>query len=316
MKYTNRYNLPSAIVNNVLNDEYSRGDAVLSVTQLLSSPRIVILQRVNEDKMEADVVDRLPSMLGTAMHKVLEKGANPDEIVEERFFLDILGWKISGAVDLQIPKPDGTWEINDYKLTSVYSVMTEKWEWEAQLNMYAYLMRVTKGRRVSSLKIVAILKDWNRKQGAFKPDYPEAPIVMVDIPLWDDAKQKEYIEGRVALFQRNEAALDKGEAVDYCTNEERWLRGESWAVMKKGRKSAVKLFDNESDAEDWVKRQEDGANLHVSHRSGEAVRCAGNYCGVAQWCRQYLEESCEGAGEGAVGDEEREPEQGQPAFPF
>lgn len=309
MKYTNRYNLPSAIVNNVLNDEYSRGDAVLSVTQLLSSPRIVILQRVNEDKMEADVVDRLPSMLGTAMHKVLEKGANPDEIVEERFFLDILGWKISGAVDLQIPKPDGTWEINDYKLTSVYSVMTEKWEWEAQLNMYAYLMRMTKGRRVSSLKIVAILKDWNRKQGTFKPDYPDAPIVMVDIPLWDDARQKEYIEGRVALFQRNESALDKGEPIDYCTDQERWLRGETWAVMKKGRKSAVKLFESKEEADDWIARQADGDALAVSHRVGEPIRCSGDYCGVSRWCKQYLSEQAGlGAGEGSSGNEERESE--------
>ena len=309
MKYTNRHNLPSAIVNNVLNDEYNRGDAVMSVTQLLNSPRIVILQRVNEDKMEADVVDRLPSLLGTAMHKVLEKGANPDEIVEERFFLDILGWKISGAVDLQIPKPDGTWEINDYKLTPVYSVMTEKWEWEAQLNMYAYLMRQSHGRRATSLKIVAILKDWSRKQGTFKPDYPDVPIVMVDIPVWDDARQKEYIESRVALHQRNAEALDKGEPIDYCTDQERWLRGETWAVMKKGRKSAVKLFDSATDATDFIGRQEDGGALYVSHRSGEAIRCAGNYCGVSQWCRQWLDQTGSGLGEGTGGDEERLTEQ-------
>lgn len=296
MQITNRYNLPSAIVNNVLNDEYSRGDAMLSVTQLLNSPRIVILQRLNEDKMSVDVVDRLPSLLGTAMHKVLEKGANPGEIVEERFFLEILGWKISGAVDLQIPKKDGTWEINDYKMTSVYSVMSEKWEWEAQLNMYAYLMRESTGRRVSSMKIVAILKDWNRKQGAFKPDYPEAPIVVVDVPVWDDARQKEYIEGRVAIHQANAMALDSGGQIDYCSDQERWLRNEKWAVTKKGRKSAVKLFDTEEEANDWIARQDDGGSLACEHRAGEPVRCAGDYCGVSQWCRQWLGQPDQGAG--------------------
>lgn len=308
MEYTNRYNLPSAIVNNVLNDEYSRGDAVISVTQLINSPRIVILQRVNESKMVADVVDRLPSLLGTALHRVLEKGANPGEIVEERFFLDILGWKVSGAVDLQIPKPDGTWELNDYKLTSVYSVMTEKWEWEAQLNMYAYLMRASAGKRVSALKIVAILKDWNRKQGSFKPDYPEAPIVIVDIPVWDDARQKDYIEGRVAAHQKAVAALDQSLDIDYCSDSERWLRGEKWAVTKKGRKTAVKLFDTKEEADEWITRQADAEGLATEHRPGDPVRCSGNYCGVAQWCRQWLEQSHEGAGEGAVGDGERDPE--------
>lgn len=308
MQITNRYNLPSAIVNNVLNDEYSRGDAMISVTQLLNSPRIVLLQRVNESKMVTDVVDRVPSMLGTAMHKVLEKGANPGEIVEERFFFEILGWRVSGAVDLQIPKDDGTWEINDYKITSVYSVMSEKWEWEAQLNMYAYLMRMATGRRVSSMKIVAILKDWNRKQGAFKPDYPEASVVVVDVPVWDDARQKEYIESRVATHQKNAIALDTGEPIDYCSDQERWLRNEKWAVMKKGRKSAVKLFETEEEANGWISGQQDSEALTTTHRAGEPVRCAGDYCGVAQWCKQWLEQSHEGFGEGSGGTEERHPE--------
>lgn len=296
MQITNRYNLPSAIVNNVLNDEYSRGDAMISVTQLLNSPRIVLLQRVNESKMVTDVVDRIPSMLGTAMHKVLEKGANPGEIVEERFFFEILGWKVSGAVDLQIPKDDGTWEVNDYKITSVYSVMSEKWEWEAQLNMYGYLMRMATGRRVSSMKIVAILKDWNRKQGAFKPEYPEAPVVVVDVPVWDDARQKEYIESRVAIHQKNAIALDSGEPIDYCSDQERWLRNTKWAVMKKGRKSAVKLFDTEEEANGWIGRQQDGEVLVTEHRPGEPVRCSGDYCGVSQWCKQWLEQPDQSSG--------------------
>lgn len=290
MQFTNNHNVPSAIVNNVLNDEYSKGDADISVTQLLNSPRIVILQRVNDDKMVADIVDRLPSVLGTAMHKVLEKGANPDEIVEERFFYEILGWKVSGAVDLQIPKAEGTWEINDYKLTSVYSVMAEKWEWTAQLNMYAYLMRMATGRRATSLKIVAVLKDWNRRQGAFKPDYPDAPIVMVDVEVWSDDRQEAYIKGRVLIHQANQNALDNGKAIDHCTDEERWLRGEKYAAMKKGRKSAVKLFESREDANDWIGKQDGGEDFIIQHRPGEPVRCAGNYCGVAQWCKQYIAE--------------------------
>lgn len=294
MQFTNNHNVPSAIVNNVLNDEYTKGDADISVTQLLNSPRIVLLQRVNDDKMVADVVDRLPSVLGTAMHKVLEKGANPGELVEERFFYEILGWTVSGAVDLQIPKPDGTWEINDYKMTSVYSVMAEKWEWTAQLNMYAYLMRMSTGRRATTLKIVAILKDWNRRQGAFKPDYPDAPIVMVDVEVWSDERQEEYIRERVAIHKSNEERLDKGETIDHCSDEERWLRGEKFAIMKKGRKSAVKLLDTEEEANGWIEQQDE--TYTIEHRPGEPVRCAGNYCGVAQWCKQFIAEQ---AGPGA-----------------
>ena len=294
MKITNRYGLPETIVNAVKDDEYSKGDSVLSVTQLISPPRIVLLQDLNSDNLVVDVVDRVPALLGTAVHKIIEKGSKdlPGHIVEERLFAEINGWKISGAVDLQIDNGDGTWEINDYKCTSVYSVMDEKVEWVQQLNCYAFLSTLAHGRKITSLKIIAILRDWQRKQAEIKPDYPQSQVVSVEIPLWTIEEQGSFVHDRVKLHQQARKLVDNGEAPPYCTSQERRLRDETWALMKEGRKSAVKLYDNEEEAKRCAAELggTSGITHRVEHRTGNPVRCAGNYCMVANWCRQYQEE--------------------------
>ena len=315
MKITNQFNLPATLLNAVKDDEYDKGDSVLSVTQLISSPRIVLLQDLNADNLTVDVVDRVPALLGTAVHKIIEKGSKdlPNHVVEERLFAEINGWKISGAVDLQIDRGDGTWEINDYNVTSVYSVMDEKIEWIQQLNCYAYLSVLAHGRKVTTLKIVAILRDWQRKQAEIKPDYPQSQVVMVDIPLWTLEDQANFVHNRVKLHQEAKKRVDSGEPVPYCSDQERWLRGEAWAVMKEGRKSAVKLYDNEEEARGCANNL--GAGHSVEHRPGSAIRCAGNYCMVAQWCRQYQEELGNSAGQGSGRMPERGDEQDQSALP-
>jgi len=299
MKLTNRHGVPETIVRAVADDEYDKGDSVLSVTQLISPPRIVLLQSLNKDNLESDVVDRVPSLLGTAVHKIVEKGSKdiPGHIVEERLFATVLGWKISGAVDLQIDNGDGTWAINDYKVTSVYSVQSDKPEWEQQLNCYAYFARQVHGRNITSLKIIAILRDWQRKQAEIKSDYPQSQIAIVDIPVWTPEQQEAYITERVRLHQEAKKVVDTGGQLAYCTDQERWVRGETWALMKEGRKSAVKLYDNEDEANEASKLAGDGHI--VQHRPGNAIRCAGNYCLVSGFCRQWQEELSRSTGEGS-----------------
>lgn len=317
MKITNRFNLPATILNAVKDDEYSKGDSVLSVTQLISPPRIVLLQDVNADNLTVDVVDRVPALLGTAVHKVIEKGSKdiPGHIVEERLYANVNGWKISGAVDLQIDNGDGTWEVNDYKVTTVYSVMSEKAEWIQQLNCYSYLCALV-GRKITSLKIIAILRDWQRKTASMRADYPQSQVIAVDIPLWTFDEQLKYITSRVALHQLAKISVDNGQPPPYCTNQERWLRDETWAVMKEGRKAAIRLHDNYKDAEDQARvLGEDGGTYTVEHRRGTPTRCAGNYCMVANWCRQYQEELGNIPSQGTGGMPERGDEQDEPSLP-
>lgn len=286
MQYTNRFNLPAALHDAIVNDDYSKGDSEYSVTELITHPRIVLLQRLNKERLVVDISDRIPALLGKTLHKMCELAAREGEITEERFFAEVCGVKISGQVDLQIPLKDGTWEINDYKLTSVYSVMSEKVEWEQQLNTYDYLAHLN-GKEVSCLKIIAIMKDWQRKLVGVKAGYPESQVAVVEIRRWSRAEQKAFVEGRVLMHRNALRALDGEITLDYCSDHDRWLRDTRWALMKEGRQAAVRLYDNQEEAD--RARDQAGDGHYIQHRPGTPTRCVGNYCMVSQWCRQHAE---------------------------
>ena len=150
MRITNHHNLSTPIVKALSKDEYTRGASHRSITQLIDSPRIRILRERHWDDLTEDISDRMWSVLGTAVHKVFEDHTGDDVISEERLFVEIDGWVISGAIDLQ----DSEGPI-DYKCTSVWSVIHDKIEWENQLNAYAWLMRHAKNRISKRLRIMA-----------------------------------------------------------------------------------------------------------------------------------------------------------------
>ena len=121
------------------------------------------------------------SVLGTAVHKVFEDHTEGD-VSEERLFVEVDDWVISGAIDLQDARG-----IVDYKCTSVWSVIHDKIERELQLNAYAWLMRHSKNVNPQELRIVAVMRDWNRRQAENDAHYPQAPIAELPITRWSDS---------------------------------------------------------------------------------------------------------------------------------
>lgn len=289
MQITNNYSLPQSFVDFARNDKYSKGKADISVTTLIDSPRVRLLRDQYSDQRTVDVVDNVWALFGTAVHHVLES-SNPSEgvVTEERLFTKINGWILSGAVDHQ--KIEGqTVEITDYKVTSVWSVIHGKIDWERQLNVYAYLVQKNKGKKVKKLSICAILRDWNRRDAQNKSNYPQAPVVIVDVPMWTEMERIGYIHKRIKEHQAAQNVYDIADGVDdafiQCSDEEIWKRSDAWAVKKKGLKRAMRVFDNEAEATDFSVGQ--SAPTEIEYRAGEAVRCNGNYCGVADFCSQY-----------------------------
>ncbi len=284
MRYTNKHNLPRTLVNLTERDGYSKGNARISVTTLIGSPRVSILRSRHDNDIEVDVADQLWSLVGRALHHIAEAGADEEHLSEERLFTDVNGWIISGGIDLQIVS-DGV-RILDYKFTSAWAVANaeDKFEWEAQLNSYAWLVRKVKGMEVKGLQICALIRDWRRREAEFKSTYPQAPAQVIDIPLWSFEKQQAYIEERVRIHQEAAAAASIGHDLPPCTDDERWIREEKWAVKKHGAKRALKVFDTEAEARAY---RGDVVDMVIEHRPGEPIRCTGNYCGVNQYCEQY-----------------------------
>lgn len=290
MIITNKYNLPQTFLNIVERPTYTKGKAHLSVTELINSPQIVQLRAKYENQIQVDVSEMVWSIFGTAVHHVLEQGKDENHLVEQRLHAELDGWHISGAIDLQIVTDEGI-EINDYKTVGAWGVMNEKVEWEQQLNIYAWLVERVKQVPVSRIKIVAIIRDWNRRDAQTKAGYPEAPVAVLEIPLWGMDDRERFIRGRINAHSEALFASETGTEIPPCTPAECWEKPTTYAVKKEGAVRAKSVFDNREQAEQAV--IDAGKGYYLETRPGERTRCA-NFCQVSQWCTQYqtyLEES-------------------------
>ena len=285
MKLTNKFGLPETIVNVVRRPSYTKGGAHLSVTELMTSPRIVQLRSANLDKIEQDVSEFVWSLFGTAIHGVLEHGKGDNHIVEERIHAQLDGYHISGAIDLQTVEPDGV-IISDYKTTGAWSVMQEKKDWETQLNIYAWLVETVKKTPVKGIEIVAIIRDWSRRDADTREGYPQAPIVTLKIPMWELSYTEQYIRDRIhAHADAHLSMLTNGELPE-CTPEDTWEKPAVWAIKKEGNVRAKTLCYSEDEAKE--KLAELGKGYVIEYRPGERTRCQ-NYCSVSEYCNQWAE---------------------------
>ncbi len=287
MKITNRHNLPDTFLSFARRENYSKGKSDISVTTLIDAPRVSILKQQESDNIEVDAVDMIWPLLGTAVHHMLESSDPKGNVtMEERLFVEINGWTVSGQIDHQ-EEIGGMIHISDYKVTSVWSVIYGKEDWVRQLNCYAQLVRMAKGRDVRSVRIIAVMRDWQRREAQFKPDYPQSPVVSIDIPLWPEEQALAYMQERIMLHQDAQLLWDTQEAVVECSDEERWTKPTTYDVMKKGAKRATKVFDNVDDAKAHADTL--GFGYGVTAREGGRTRCE-NYCSVAEFCTQWMME--------------------------
>jgi len=283
MRITNKLGLPETIVNALKRPTYTKGGAHMSATELLSPPRMVQLRIKHADEIEMDAADMVWSLVGTAMHGVLEHGKGDDHIVEQRLHTEIDGWTVSGAVDLQTVKDDSI-TISDYKTTGVWAVMNEKKEWEQQLNIYAWLIERVKKSPVDAIEIVAFIRDWKRRDAETKKDYPDAPVKVIPIELWPYQEREDFVQARIHLHAEAMFQAQTGGDLPLCTESECWEKPTAYAVKKLGGVRANRVFYKRAEAEAYL--EEVGDKYEVEVREGERTRC-GSYCNVAQFCSQY-----------------------------
>jgi hypothetical protein len=282
LKITNKHNVPETLVALASRDYYSKGKSDYSVTEIISPPRIQRLRRLHHEEMEQDVSDMLWQLLGSALHVVAERGVAEGHITEERLIAEVDGVKLSGAIDIQKVESDGV-TITDYKFTSAWALRQDKPEWEAQQNIYAWLVETVKGQKVKGIQICALVRDWSRREASVKPSYPQAPIQVLELPLWDSSYTEQYIKERIEAHRMSKVQADWGDELPPCSDDERWVRETKYAVMREGRKTAIRVLDTQHEADELAIKEKG----YVEIRKGEAIRCTGNFCGVAQWCSQY-----------------------------
>lgn len=277
MKLTNRLNLPDALVRAVSNDPYSKGASDVSVTELTGPLRAAILKQIHRDEITEDVADRLWSTYGQLIHHLLER-SNIDKgvITERRLDMTIDGVILSGAMD-SYEETDGI--LTDWKFVTSYKFKGQEVpeEWEIQQNLYAELLRAN-GHKITSLRIIGLLRDHSKLEAKRDPAYPQFPIVVRKVPMWPVEKVQAFLKGRIAEFKRAKEALPE------CTPVERWAKPHVYAVTKIGAKRSSANFADKAEAEGFAKTK--GSDYSVIERPGENTRCE-HYCSVAPFCEQF-----------------------------
>lgn len=281
MILTNKHNLPQTFVNVIERPTYSKGKAHLSATELINSPQIVTLKRQHWDNISVDASEMVWALFGSAVHGILEHGKDKNHIVEERVHVLHDGWNLSGAVDLQEIDEDGGIHIKDYKVTGAWSVRNEKQDWHDQLNIYAWMVEKAKKKEVKSLQIVAIVRDWVGREAALKEDYPQAPIVVIDIPLWPMADREAFVEKRIHQHAEAYFESDTGGNLPPCTPEDMWEKPTMYAVKKEGGVRAKSVHIVREDAEAALPPK----GYFIEVREGERTRCE-KFCQVSEFCKQ------------------------------
>jgi hypothetical protein len=281
-EYTNKHNYPEWLCNVLKYNPYTTGPkrSDISTTQLIDSPQVLSLRKANRDNIVEDVSDRTWAVWGSAVHAICEYAnmSNSDVLVEKRFHKDYGSHSVSGQVDIYDIKNN---IIYDIKTVGAFALSYGiKPAWTNQLNVLADLMK-NDGWKVSGLAIVAFSKDFNEKNVKPGSTYPESALKVIhDIPYWPVSETRKYIDKRLQRHFFDE---------HICDREERWQSESKVAVMKKKKVRAVKLFDTEDDANDFIITQKDQEDLYIEDRPGFNMRCS-KYCNVKRFCPQHTKE--------------------------
>lgn len=282
MIITNKLGLPKPLVDMAQSD-YKYAPNEYRVTSLLKGIRETILERRHHDKIERDVSDMIWLLFGTAVHSVLEKHQEGDnEIKEARLKIPIGDYILSGQFDLYNAE---TKTITDYKTCSIWKVIHGEYEdWRKQLLIYSYMLQSI-GFPVEKAEIIALMKDHSKSQAKIKADYPKQPVRKITFTF----TEKDFAEIESWLHQRFEeiAKAEKlpDDELPLCTPEERFNSGDKFAVMRKGRKTALRVLDSYEKAEEWM---EYNGGDYIEVRKGEDKKCQ-DYCSACEFCNYYKE---------------------------
>lgn len=320
MKITNKHNITSkSLLAALTTDDYdmsNRPANVVSCTELIDAPKHQILKRRHAGSIVVDASDNFWTMFGSAIHYTLERSNKKrDSLTEERIFIEVgekfvvhtlaEGEKIINAPWYRKDVPYVTVKfdqyeyetrtLEDYKFVSVWEVIfgLKKSRFE-QLNIGAFAMNML-GFPVDKTRPVLLLKDWSKKEyndGLRKAKefgseckYPPIPFYSEDHPVWKKDVVEEFIRDKVSRFFAATHLND--EEIPACTPEERWYSGEAHAVMKDGRKTAVKVFKVTDDLDSDSARSAAESLAMELNASGKGKHWVEKRPGTNRRCMDY-----------------------------
>lgn len=298
MKITNTTGIIPALAACIEHDDYERGEGTdYSVTELLAPARQRTLLDRHDKEIKIDVADMIYAFVGKIGHTILEHAKVEGDVAEHRVSTKVDGFTVAGKFDRLIAGN----VLIDLKMMSVWEIifgLREEKKW--QLNMYRWLAQQN-GIKVDRLMIVGVLRDWSvgeaeRRARANDTSYPRHQVVQIEVPLMPDDQVFDFIRMRV---QAHERARNTPNWLPECTAEERWEQPTKYALMKEGRKSALRVMEDKDELMKWAvdnsfaDEVQEGrvhstklrAKVYVEERLGQSIRCA-RYCNALAVCTQ------------------------------
>lgn len=286
--------------------DFSEDPTAVSTTSLMKPTNMLALERKHKlaDK-EVDLEALIPSVMGNAMHSLLEKALEEttDEVwaqlgipkpeklevrQEIRTVRAIDGYNITGKYDMLYMYDGSEWHLADLKTMSVWALIIDpakkKEEFIKQLSIYRWL---NQDEDISDdAEILFWYTDWSKADSVRKSNYPPSRIGNLPIRLWSIEDTETYIKKQLTALKAAEKSLEKGTATSVaCSDSELWKTETTYKYYKNPKKleRATKNFDSYSDAHD--RYMKDGSVGTIITVPGQAKRC--NYCSVTAFCEQY-----------------------------
>jgi hypothetical protein len=279
MKITNRLHLPAGIVKAVSTERHNAAGCI-SATTLLKGVKEIILTDRHWNKLEDDVSDRVWAIWGTAVHSLLQQEGEND-FAEQEMSYPVGDITVTGCID-NYDMQHGV--ICDYKTASVNKVKFNSFsDWWYQGMIYAWLMRKN-NFAVKKCRFIALLKDHSKTDAARDHQYPKNPVFVYefDVNFLNLLKIENFIKNKVREYTRCVELGDND--IPPCTPDERWDKATKYAVKKKGRKTAIRLIDDQAEAEEMA--ADLGKGHFVEKRPGESTKCL-SYCLCRGFCNYY-----------------------------
>lgn len=312
-KYANTSSVPLSLAVFLASDFYDhdQDQNTISATTLIKPIRQIVLgARVPEDVTPVDLVNLVPSRMGSAIHDAIERSwkdnyttalANlgypkrvienirinpkPEELtdgiipvyMEQREKKQVGKFLITGKYDFI-----GDGRVEDFKSTSTYSAMSntndEKYIWQGSIYRWLNPKIITK----DEMAIQFIFTDWSKAKAMADPKYPQQRIQQRILPLKSIQETDAFVTRKLNQIEQYWDATE--EQLPRCTDADLWRSEPVFKYYKNPEKRtrSTKNFDNRHDAQ--LRYIEDGSVGIVVEQPGQVTAC--KYCPAFAVCSQ------------------------------
>ena len=310
-KYANTSSVPLSLAVFLASDNYDYDEATISATALIKPIRQIVLSaRVPEGDGVVDLVQMMPSRMGSAIHDGIERAwrdnyqvalaalgypqktidkvrINPEPAeltdgmipiyLEQRAQKQVGKFMVSGKFDFI-----GDGRVEDFKTTSAYTAMRnnndEKYILQGSIYRWLNPEKITK----DEMAIQFIFTDWSKAKAMQDPKYPQQRIQQKLLPLKSLLETDSFVKRKLAQVEQLWDVPE--ESLPLCSDEDLWRSEPVFKYYKNPEKTArsTKNFDTKQEA--MIRMAEDGGKGLIKEVPGQVTAC--KYCNAFAVCSQ------------------------------